>query len=245
MKVWSQSQEDPLGEGHSNPLRYSCLENPMDRGAGRPIVHGVAKSQTQLKRLSTRAWMGVRIHLLSFASVWGLAIIGDNTTPWIRAPASHPKLTLQTLRLSVQTKAHSRPRLLGVEVLQVVERAKDPAWCSLKDPKTLQHSCVILRNGSISRKGSGEKSGGRGQEQESQGRGSRREACPRPGAPEGQGPRCPVESRRNTSWPVRLWSKLAGRRGNSEPWLPVWVYRAAPESVSLHTQTAELCISPE
>ena len=36
------------GEGNSNPLQYSCLENPMDRGAGRAIVHGVAKSQTQL-----------------------------------------------------------------------------------------------------------------------------------------------------------------------------------------------------
>ena len=34
------------GEGHGNPLKYSCLENPMDRGALRAIVHGVTKSQT-------------------------------------------------------------------------------------------------------------------------------------------------------------------------------------------------------
>ena len=34
------------GGGHGNPLQYSCLENPMDRGAWRPTVHGVAKSQT-------------------------------------------------------------------------------------------------------------------------------------------------------------------------------------------------------
>ena len=34
------------GGGHGNPLRYSCLENPMDRGAWRAVVHGVAKSQT-------------------------------------------------------------------------------------------------------------------------------------------------------------------------------------------------------
>ena len=34
------------GGGHGNPLRYSCLENPMDRGAWRAAVHGVAKSQT-------------------------------------------------------------------------------------------------------------------------------------------------------------------------------------------------------
>ena len=35
------------GEGLSNPLQYSCLENPMDRGAWQATVHGVAKSRTQ------------------------------------------------------------------------------------------------------------------------------------------------------------------------------------------------------
>ena len=39
----------PLGEGNGNPLQYSCLENPMDRGAWRATVHGVAQSWTQLK----------------------------------------------------------------------------------------------------------------------------------------------------------------------------------------------------
>ena len=34
------------GEGHGNPLWYSCLENNMDRGAWWAIVHSVAKSQT-------------------------------------------------------------------------------------------------------------------------------------------------------------------------------------------------------
>ena len=33
------------GGGNSNPLQYSCQENPMDRGAWWAIVHGVAKSQ--------------------------------------------------------------------------------------------------------------------------------------------------------------------------------------------------------
>ena len=33
-------------EGNGNPLQYSCLENPMDRGAWEAVVHGVAKSQT-------------------------------------------------------------------------------------------------------------------------------------------------------------------------------------------------------
>ena len=37
-----------LGEGNGNPLQFSCLENPMDRGAWKATVHGVKKSQTQL-----------------------------------------------------------------------------------------------------------------------------------------------------------------------------------------------------
>jgi len=41
-----------LGGGHGNPFQYSCLENPMDRGAWWTTVHGVTKSQTRLKRLS-------------------------------------------------------------------------------------------------------------------------------------------------------------------------------------------------
>ena len=36
------------GEGNGNPLQYSCLENPMDRGAWWATVHGVTKSQTRL-----------------------------------------------------------------------------------------------------------------------------------------------------------------------------------------------------
>ena len=40
------------GGGHGNPLHYSCLENPIARGAWRAIVHRVIKSQTQLKQLS-------------------------------------------------------------------------------------------------------------------------------------------------------------------------------------------------
>ena len=41
------------GEGHGNPLQYSCLDNPMDLGAWLAIVHRITKSQTWLKRLST------------------------------------------------------------------------------------------------------------------------------------------------------------------------------------------------
>ena len=54
MGLISGSERSP-GGGHGNPLQYSCLENPMDRGAWQATVHRVAKSQTGLKQLSTLA----------------------------------------------------------------------------------------------------------------------------------------------------------------------------------------------
>ena len=42
-----------IGEGNGNPLQYSCLENPRDRGAWWAAVYGVAQSRTRLKRLSS------------------------------------------------------------------------------------------------------------------------------------------------------------------------------------------------
>ena len=43
------------GEGHSNALQYSCLENPMRSVAWKATVHGVTKGWTLLKRLSMHA----------------------------------------------------------------------------------------------------------------------------------------------------------------------------------------------
>ena len=55
MKPWSWWKDGKLiviavvlGEGNGTPLQYSCLENPMDRGAWWAAVHGVAKSRTRL-----------------------------------------------------------------------------------------------------------------------------------------------------------------------------------------------------
>ena len=42
------------GEGNGTPLHYSCLENPMDRGAWQATVHGIAKSRTLLSVHSLR-----------------------------------------------------------------------------------------------------------------------------------------------------------------------------------------------
>ena len=45
-QVQSLDPEDSPGEGNSNPLQYSCLEDHMNRGAWRATAHGVTKSQT-------------------------------------------------------------------------------------------------------------------------------------------------------------------------------------------------------
>ena len=42
-------------EGNGTPLQYSCLENPMDGGAWKATVYGVAKSQTRLSDLAAAA----------------------------------------------------------------------------------------------------------------------------------------------------------------------------------------------
>ena len=53
------SERSPGGDGHGNPLQYSCLENPIDRRAWRATVHGVANS---LKQFSMHAGFGPTTH---------------------------------------------------------------------------------------------------------------------------------------------------------------------------------------
>ena len=55
------------GEGNGNPLQYSCLENPMDGGAWRAAVHGVAKSRTQLSDFTSLHFNECLVTQLSFS----------------------------------------------------------------------------------------------------------------------------------------------------------------------------------
>ena len=56
------------GEGNGNPLQYSCLENPMDGGAWKATVHGVAKSRTRLSDFTSS------LHF--FPVLWHRALYG-------------------------------------------------------------------------------------------------------------------------------------------------------------------------
>ena len=60
------------GGGHGNPLQYSCLENPMDRGVWRATVHGVAKSRTRLSDFTSL------LHTVSMQQMLAFLIINSN-----------------------------------------------------------------------------------------------------------------------------------------------------------------------
>ena len=65
-QIWSLGQEDPLEEGHGNPLQYSDLENTRDRGAWRATVHGIAKESDTTEQLTlTQALTHPFIQLVS------------------------------------------------------------------------------------------------------------------------------------------------------------------------------------
>ena len=100
------------GEGNGNPLQYSCLWNPVDRGAWRPTAHGVAKSQTRPsdwacthRVISKRG--GVRPGLSAFriGVLWNhLAEAGRNlklcSSPFVPSSQSRGSLGRLSLRAS-------------------------------------------------------------------------------------------------------------------------------------------------
>ena len=72
------------GEGNGNPLQYSCLENSMERGAWRVIVHAVAKTQTQLSDYHTHT------HSLKCVSAQGFTF-SDVGTVFAQGPKVHER----------------------------------------------------------------------------------------------------------------------------------------------------------
>ena len=74
------------GEGNGNPLQYSCLENPKDRGAWRAAVYGVAQSRTQLKQLGMHA---LEKEMATYASVFAWRIPGIEEPGGLPSVGSH------------------------------------------------------------------------------------------------------------------------------------------------------------
>ena len=74
------------GEGNDNPLQYSCLENPMDRGDWRAAVHGVSKSQTWLSDSHLHFHISISMWLL----LAPLTVIAGDGPGWVQS--SSPSL---------------------------------------------------------------------------------------------------------------------------------------------------------
>ena len=62
------------GEGNGNPLQYSCLENPVDRGAWWAAVYGVTQSQTRLKRLTSSSSSSMYKHMCEYVYILGVKV---------------------------------------------------------------------------------------------------------------------------------------------------------------------------
>ena len=85
------------GEGHGNPLQYSCQENSMDRGAWRPSVYRVAKSVKGLSMLTFCLWTLFCLFLFIFSwlcyMACGMLVLQPKIEPV--PPASHTVLTTE------------------------------------------------------------------------------------------------------------------------------------------------------
>ena len=68
------------GEGSGNPLQYSCLENPIDGGAWKAVVHGVAKDRTRLSNFTfTFHFHALETEMTTHSSVlaWRIPVVSS------------------------------------------------------------------------------------------------------------------------------------------------------------------------
>ena len=106
--VWSLGKEDPPGEGNGNPFQYSCLGNPMDKGARRATVHRVTKSQIW-QSMHTHTRVGSLFGLQHIPSVQFSSVTQPCPTLWDPMNCSTPGFPVH----------HHLPELAQTHVHQV------------------------------------------------------------------------------------------------------------------------------
>ena len=116
------SGRSPAG-GHVNPLQYSCLENPKDRGAWQATVHRVAKSCTQLRDWATLTNTGVHV------SLWIMVFSRYMHRSGISFPISSVQFSHSVMSYSL------RPHGL--------QQGRPP--CPLPTPRVYSNSCPLSR----------------------------------------------------------------------------------------------------
>ena len=91
------------GGGHGNPLQYSCLENPMDREAWQDTVHGVAESQTRLKRLTFSLFSFVMDYNFPILKQWKLRLLLLGRSKRRTFPHTFHQVQPETLDVTCET----------------------------------------------------------------------------------------------------------------------------------------------
>ena len=91
-KLWA-FKEKPRhfsGEGNGSPFQYSCLENPMDRGAWKAAVHRVAEGRTRLSNFSfTFHFHALEKEMATHSSVLAWRILGSGEPAGLLTLGSH------------------------------------------------------------------------------------------------------------------------------------------------------------
>ena len=119
------------GEGDGTPLQYSCLENPMDRGAWWAAVHGVAKSRTWLGNF-TFTFHALKKEMATHSSVLAWRI------PWTEKPDGLQSIGLQRVRHDWNDLARS---MLKAQVFRNLQCLKSLTWSKAK-LKFKSRSCL-------------------------------------------------------------------------------------------------------
>ena len=136
------------GEGNGNPFQYSCLENPMARGAWPATVHMVTKSQTQLKQLNTHTPLERERNALFFLGLFVYNFQRKSPTVSLNLNAKnlliaismksilglpslcsgHPLHQILLLRPSIRSRSYKHACFMGQAQSQITSLYPDHGW---------------------------------------------------------------------------------------------------------------------